>query len=48
MVTSENKRRDKAQAEAGEVISNEPSSARILAGLQDETDKRNPYFRYLG
>lgn len=50
MVRMENRKRDKAQAQQGTIgpVTAEETRARIIAGLQDETDKRNPYFRYIG
>lgn len=41
----ENKRRDKAMEEMG--VTTQGDKDRILAGLADETDKKNPLFRYL-
>jgi hypothetical protein len=41
----DNRRRETAMEEQG--LSTQEDKARILAGLADETDKRNPLFRYL-
>lgn len=49
MVQKENRKRNRAQSHDGTIsdLNDEDARARIVAGLKDETDKRNPYFRYL-
>ncbi|GFZ44243.1 hypothetical protein JCM24511_01965 [Saitozyma sp. JCM 24511] len=45
LCNTDNRRREKAMEEQG--LTTQEDKARILAGLADETDKRNPLFRYL-
>lgn len=45
LCNTDNRRREKAMEAQG--LTTQEDKARILAGLADETDKRNPLFRYL-
>jgi hypothetical protein len=45
LCNADNRRREKEMEEQG--LTTQEDKARILAGLADETDKRNPLFRYL-